>query len=81
MKVVILAGGLAPESPKRPTRRKPMVEIGGMSDVTLHLAGNRMEVNRETTEPWRGHAGRYRRQHPDRRQAEAAMWRMSRFLR
>lgn len=29
MKVVILAGGLAPESPKRPTRRKPRVEIGG----------------------------------------------------
>ncbi|MEI9891997.1 MAG: hypothetical protein WDN45_17380 [Caulobacteraceae bacterium] len=42
-----------------------------MSDVTFHIAENRMEVHRESAEPLAGDPGRHRREHHDRRTPEA----------
>ena len=41
-----------------------------MSDVTIDIAGNSMEVHQNSGRTVAGHAGRYRRGHPDRRAAE-----------
>jgi glucose-1-phosphate cytidylyltransferase len=42
-----------------------------MSDVTLHLAENRLEVHRQMAEPWRVTPYRYRRKDRNRRTLEA----------